>query len=268
MHRSGTSLTTGWLHRCGLPIDNGRVEGADHGNPKGHFEDQDFLELHKRTILQALPESRGWIVTRPDEVSRLRLDEDQMRPLAEARIARYPAWGWKDPRTTLFLNQWKQVIPGMKLLWVWRPCHEVVHSLVKRYLVSPAKRQPYLHVTIRQAIDMWKLACRCGVDFIQAHPEDCLSVRLDVLLKNDAALIHTLNRRMGLKLNTISVGSDFEPKLLNRTLPKWNLALRLGPRVAPFWPGVRSLEQQMAELSWNPATDSVPSPLSTDQVLT
>jgi hypothetical protein len=42
MHRSGTSLVTSWLQRCGLQIDDGQLLAANTGNPTGHFEDIEF----------------------------------------------------------------------------------------------------------------------------------------------------------------------------------------------------------------------------------
>ena len=42
MHRSGTSLTTNWLQKCGLDI-GAKLEGKEFSNPDGHFEDIDFL---------------------------------------------------------------------------------------------------------------------------------------------------------------------------------------------------------------------------------
>ena len=46
MHRSGTSLITQWLYRCGLSIGN-KLAPADIGNVEGYFEDSDFLKLHE-----------------------------------------------------------------------------------------------------------------------------------------------------------------------------------------------------------------------------
>ena len=49
MHRSGTSVITQWLYRCGLFIGNNLV-GPDTGNEQGHFEDADFLRLHQKFL--------------------------------------------------------------------------------------------------------------------------------------------------------------------------------------------------------------------------
>ena len=51
MHRSGTSLITQWLQRCGLFIGDS-LEGPGVGNVQGHFEDIDFLQLHQELLLK------------------------------------------------------------------------------------------------------------------------------------------------------------------------------------------------------------------------
>lgn len=45
MHRSGTSLITHWLYRCGLEIGD-TLFGPGLGKSEGRFEDVDFYNLH------------------------------------------------------------------------------------------------------------------------------------------------------------------------------------------------------------------------------
>ena len=49
MHRSGTSLTASLLRGAGLFIGE-RLMGPYPGNERGHFEDLDFYEFHKRVL--------------------------------------------------------------------------------------------------------------------------------------------------------------------------------------------------------------------------
>jgi len=46
MHRSGTSLISQWLNRCGLNLGENMI-GASSGNVEGHFEDIDFIAFTK-----------------------------------------------------------------------------------------------------------------------------------------------------------------------------------------------------------------------------
>ena len=49
MHRSGTSLITNWLYRCGLQIGEHLLEPGE-GNVEGHFEDVEFLKIHEEIL--------------------------------------------------------------------------------------------------------------------------------------------------------------------------------------------------------------------------
>ena len=132
MHRSGTSLLASWLESCGLTIHDGNYWGPSEGNQKGHFEDKDFVQLHSSAILLESPKSYGWKIFSDDFLT---FDHDQLsraKKLVSDRNAKYRIWGWKDPRSVIFLKKWKAIIPELKVLLVWRPCSEVVNSLIRR----------------------------------------------------------------------------------------------------------------------------------------
>ena len=100
MHRSGTSLLMSWLEKCGLQISDGGLVPDGTGNITGHFEDQEFYELHLKTISKAIPGSKGWIVTNKHDLGKLSLDHKDMTDILLTRNKRYPLWGWKDPRSS------------------------------------------------------------------------------------------------------------------------------------------------------------------------
>src|SRR5450631_3600129 len=101
MHRSGTSLTACWLERCNLPIADGRLLGPGVGNPLGHFEDLDFSDLQDRAIKRA---HGSWRATGPQSLSFNTSEVAAAERLVARRNAAYQLWGWKDPRTVLFLR--------------------------------------------------------------------------------------------------------------------------------------------------------------------
>ena len=61
MHRSGTSLITAWLQSAGLDIGKNLLE-ANYSNPKGFFENTDFLDFHRNILSSIGLEPRGWII--------------------------------------------------------------------------------------------------------------------------------------------------------------------------------------------------------------
>lgn len=59
MHRSGTSLTTSLLQSAGVFIGD-RLLGNNLSNPKGHFEDLDFVEFHQQLLQAQGLSDEGW----------------------------------------------------------------------------------------------------------------------------------------------------------------------------------------------------------------
>jgi hypothetical protein len=46
MHRSGTSLTAAFIHKIGLDLGDNLLK-YNYWNPKGYFEDIDFVEFQR-----------------------------------------------------------------------------------------------------------------------------------------------------------------------------------------------------------------------------
>ncbi|HEY9300469.1 MAG TPA: sulfotransferase, partial [Phormidium sp.] len=129
MHRSGTSLTASILQKAGVDIGE-RLLGAGLGNVRGHFEDVDFWSLHKEILISQGISSEGWTTLSKIDVP------DQFitkaKALCDERTQQGGVWGWKEPRTTLFLDFWKEIIPNAKYVFVYREPWEVVDSLFLR----------------------------------------------------------------------------------------------------------------------------------------
>lgn len=129
MHRSGTSLITHWLHDCGLQVGE-RLVGAGTGNVEGHFEDEDFFQLHQQILIGKGVHPDGLLP--PQTMAPSGPQRAQMQALITARNARFAQWGWKEPRTCLFLDTYAALLPQAKYLVLLRDYQEVVHSLLKR----------------------------------------------------------------------------------------------------------------------------------------
>jgi len=128
MHRSGTSLTAAILQSAGVDVGE-RLLGANESNAKGHFENIDFFEFHKTVLRSQGIDDAGWTLTETVEVEQQYID--QAKELI-AINSKSPYWGWKDPRTTLFLNFWVDLLPEAKFILVYRSPWEVVDSLYRR----------------------------------------------------------------------------------------------------------------------------------------
>jgi hypothetical protein len=134
-HRSGTSLLASWLQQSGLTISTGRTVGSGPGNPDGHFEDNDFVRLQGWSIRRRLGHhTRGWLIDVDRQLAFPAPARMAARFIVAYRNVRYSPrrWGWKDPRTISFLEEWVRLIPSLKIVAIWRPRAEVVGSLLRR----------------------------------------------------------------------------------------------------------------------------------------
>ena len=137
MHRSGTSLMTHWLHKCGLHIGD-ELLGADTGNENGHFEDLDFLNSHKALLKGRRLSDNGFTANPLKQLSYE--EKDKLRDIISYKNGFNQEWGWKDPRTCLFLDVYNELIPGAFYFVVLRDYQSVISSLVYRmYKQSVAK---------------------------------------------------------------------------------------------------------------------------------
>src|SRR5690242_17245936 len=108
MHRSGTSMITQWLNRCGLSIGE-ELYPADMANREGYFEDTDFLKVHQELLKKRNHPSTGFI---DQPVGHLQHGELQrIQDLIDTK-SKKEEWGWKEPRTCLFLDVYRKLVPS------------------------------------------------------------------------------------------------------------------------------------------------------------
>jgi hypothetical protein len=129
MHRSGTSLITNWLHHCGLQVGERLLE-ANLGNVEGHFEDVEFLRIHEEILESNDLDSGGLVYDKDIDISLYQVEK--LKSVIKVKNQRYKQWGWKEPRTCLFLNLYRELLPNSKYLVIVRDYQSVVNSLLKR----------------------------------------------------------------------------------------------------------------------------------------
>lgn len=129
MHRSGTSLITQWVNKCGLSVGD-ELMGEGVGNQEGHFEDMDFVRLHENLLQQNGQEPSGLLVERMPAISGEQ--RQQVAAMVAGKNEDGHTWGWKDPRTCLFLPAYREVLPQAYSLVIIRDYKAVVSSLLTR----------------------------------------------------------------------------------------------------------------------------------------
>jgi len=218
MHRSGTSLAASWLERCGLTIHDGAIVEPSQSNPKGHFEDNDFVNLHVSAIKNVAPKSRGWIVDRCEPMNFTGKHLRQASFLNEVRSRKYNIWGWKDPRTILFLESWKNIIPEMKVISIWRPCHEVVHSLIHR---SKYSNYPSMKIGFIKAVNIWLNYNRILVKFRENHSDDTLLFPLEQIVNRNNKVFLRISDRFQPNFEYISIDEIYEREMMKHRRPNF-----------------------------------------------
>ncbi|WP_157975965.1 hypothetical protein [Lewinella sp. IMCC34191] len=140
MHRSGTSLTAQWMASCGLQLGD-KLLGSSPGNKFGHYEDMDFLEFHEELLAY---HGKNYDVTEPIQFTVPDGFRNRATTLITNRNGAYPQWGWKEPRTSLFLHLWDQLIDDSKYLIIYRNFEEVVDSLLRREFQTIKRRRNFV----------------------------------------------------------------------------------------------------------------------------
>jgi len=134
MHRSGTSLVSHLLYECGLYLGpREKWDNVAHSNPDGFWENTDFLSINDELLDRF---NGGWDFppTLPLDWHRSP-DLKDIRERAEKLVAEFSDqefWGWKDPRNSLTLPFWRELIPNLKIVVCLRSPIEVYKSLQKR----------------------------------------------------------------------------------------------------------------------------------------
>ena len=121
------------MQACGVFLGPEKELGSDSNNGEPHWENVRFVALNDQ-ILKRLggtwhnpPEFRaGW--QRTVEIASL---IPSAKKLIKRLSVRQP-WGWKDPRNSITLPFWRQLMPDLRVVVCVRNPLEVAHSLRAR----------------------------------------------------------------------------------------------------------------------------------------
>lgn len=201
MHRSGTSLVANYLQRAGLDMGE-ELLPADVGNPLGYYEDVHIHDLHRELLYKA-GIADGFTVT--DDDVPVAVDDvfrERAREIMAVRDSK-EQWGWKEPRTALFLDLWRDVLDDARFLFVVRQPLAVLDSLLRRAANASITERPEL------ALVMWRLYNTEMLRFSTAHPDVCLWWETEEFVQRPEAMIAVLRARFGFELQPVAVESVF-----------------------------------------------------------
>ena len=139
MHRSGTSAIARAVNLLGAYLGEEKdLMQPSPDNPEGYWERLDIVSLHERILKKmkrawdtAVPLPDKWYVDGTIEPFR-----DEIEGLVRGHFSARPLWAWKDPRTSLLLPLWRDVLDNLGLnlstIVVIRNPLDVARSLKKR----------------------------------------------------------------------------------------------------------------------------------------
>ena len=231
MHRSGTSMFARYLHRAGIAMGERFYEDR-RTNPYGHYEDEEFLALQAREVA-ARCGGEDYLVTADFTPS------EEFHAAGAALVAARRAqhgdrpWGWKDPRTTLFLPSWRALADDLHVVAMLRPPDRVVNSLCARLhgYWSPRKKDLFLATYTHYN--------RKLLAFHDADPARISIVDLERLIADPEPVLAALSGRLPLPLDPALFRDSYDPAAMSRVR---RAALFLNRR------GRRAAEQVHAEL--------------------
>ena len=187
--RSGTSFTASLLQSAGLHIGKNLMAGG-HGNVRGFFEDLEVVNFHEEVLRSQNIHPVGWTLEANIPV------EDSFLHKARELIASHapdPLWGWKDPRTTLFLDFWAQLLPSAYFLLLYRAPWEVADSIYRRG-DEMFEEHPEL------ALKIWIHYNQQLLQFYDRLPHRCLVASVYNVSRHPADFITALNQKFNLNL--------------------------------------------------------------------
>lgn len=126
-------MVTRLLHRCGLELGpESDLMPPQADNPEGFWEHLGFVALNEE-LLNELGGAWDLPPNADENFTHARLDPLRMK--ARLLIERFDSarvWGWKDPRNSLTLPFWQDLLPRLKTLIVVRNPLEVAYSMRER----------------------------------------------------------------------------------------------------------------------------------------
>ena len=237
MHRSGTSLTASILQSAGIHIGRNLL-GADHVNIKGHLENIDFYEFHMNILNSQGLNSAGWTLQDNLEIKEEFIE--RAKQIIEHN-ALSSVWGWKEPRTTLFLDFWAKLLPEARFLLIYRSPWEVADSLYRR-------RDELFQSQPELAIKYWQHYNQKILNFYNQQQNRCLLANVKTIIQYQAAYIDTINHTFNVNLSHPSP-TAYDPSML-RTEVSSNSQQ---PTVIDYYfPEAIELYQELEGRAWHP----------------
>lgn len=139
--RSGTSMTAGILASLGVLMGL-RFQVPDKHNPRGDFEDRDFVELHTAHSEKLISDATMIHTAQYFIAFRRSLGTFNPDTEEEQDGLRY---GWKDPRTIIYLRFYLTLCPNAKIILLKRDLEGLKSSVKRKYKAEDNWVDMFIH---------------------------------------------------------------------------------------------------------------------------
>jgi hypothetical protein len=121
-----------------------------------------------------------------------------------------PLWGWKDPRTTLMLDFWHELMPQARYLLVYRSPWDVADSILRLNSHIFSLHPDY-------ALRAWHYYNQHLLNFYHRHQDQCILINVNAALQTPLRWLELLQSRLQIKINANQaiekVNAVFDPKI-------------------------------------------------------
>ena len=192
MHCSGTRLVAAMLAALSVRMGD-HLSTAESRKEAGRFEDEKFVRFHRRVLAEAClgdePGYPDWGWTESESLDTHRFNEfrNEAERLLMTRAHESEAFGWEDPRATLFLNDWDDLIEEPRYVLVYGFPWDVAESMqwlwIEEFLAEP-----------EYAYRIWNFYNTRLRDFYVKHADRCLLVNIDAVPTNLERFVFLLGK--------------------------------------------------------------------------
>jgi len=233
MHRSGSSLTAHWIQKMGINMGD-RLMIGDFSNPDGHFEDLDFVRAHQEVLTDLEKDPQG--LTNIGRIQLSTYHQAKLEHLIKLKSSLRDEWGWKDPRTSLFLDYYKLLLPDAKKLFLFRDYRVSVDSLLRRtlmgikynyssrtilhmakFLLTKQRIRRGLYQNTNKYLDAWIVYNTNIIKCFKESGDKALLLTTDDFIKADYK-IYSKIAQWGFKLKYVPFSSVYKDELLNKSV--------------------------------------------------
>lgn len=243
MHRSGTSLMTAVVGALGVDLGDRLLSGDIH-NAKGYFEDVDFLEFQRKILQDRSPQGDdgwpdwGWTEQEALNLEGLESYWSEAQQLLATRSGQM-IWGWKDPRTTLLLDFWAELLPQARYLLVYRFPWDVADSVMRVNHPTFVAKPDY-------ALRSWYFYNRSLLKFYLKHRDCSVLLNINAFLEQPQVGLELLARKFNLSRDAQqhqSMADIYDPKLFSTLGWDYPLARSLYAVAPQYFSLLKALDQ-------------------------